>query len=36
MRSPTAQGNVAKALTIHARLRETLRDELGTSPCAAT
>jgi SARP family transcriptional regulator, regulator of embCAB operon len=36
MRALAAQGNVAEALQIHACLRETLRDELGISPCAAT
>jgi SARP family transcriptional regulator, regulator of embCAB operon len=36
MRALAAQGNVAEALNVHASLRETLRDELGISPCAAT
>ncbi len=36
MRALAAQGNVAEALNIHASLRDTLRDELGISPCAAT
>jgi SARP family transcriptional regulator, regulator of embCAB operon len=36
MRALAAQGNVAEALQIHACLRDTLRDELGISPCAAT
>ncbi|MGO9077986.1 MAG: AfsR/SARP family transcriptional regulator [Streptosporangiaceae bacterium] len=36
MRALAAQGNVAEALNVHARLRETLRDELGISPGAAT
>jgi hypothetical protein len=35
MRALAAQGNVAEALNVHARLREILRDELGISPCAA-
>ena len=36
MRALAAQGNVAEALHVHARLCEVLRDELGISPCAAT
>ena len=36
MRALAAEGNVAEALNVHASLRETLRDELGVSPCAAT
>jgi SARP family transcriptional regulator, regulator of embCAB operon len=36
MRALAAQGNVAEALHVHASLRETLRNELGISPCAAT
>jgi DNA-binding SARP family transcriptional activator len=36
MRALAAQGNVAEALQIHGCLRETLRDELGISPCATT
>jgi SARP family transcriptional regulator, regulator of embCAB operon len=36
MRALAEQGNVAEALSVHAGLRETLRDELGISPCAAT
>jgi DNA-binding SARP family transcriptional activator len=36
MRALASQGNVAEALRIYAGLCEILRDELGTSPCAAT
>ena len=36
MRALAAQGNVAEALQVHARLSRLLRDELGVSPSAAT
>jgi DNA-binding SARP family transcriptional activator len=36
MRALAAQGNVAEALRAYTTLCETLRDELGASPCAAS
>jgi DNA-binding SARP family transcriptional activator len=36
MQALAAQGNVAEALRVYTNLSDTLRDELGVSPCATT
>ena len=36
MQSLAGQGNVAEALRVYTNLSDTLRDELGVSPCATT
>ncbi len=36
MQALAAQGNVAEALRVYTNLNDTLRDELGVSPCATT
>jgi len=36
MQALAAQGNVAEALRVYTELNDTLRDELGVSPCATT
>ena len=36
MQALAAQGNVAEALRVYTTLNDTLRDELGVSPCATT